>query len=180
MKDVGHSLHMETQAAKTLLAQMADILGDDETAKQDAVEGETSLREAIAAAVKQIGEDEASVLGLTEYVGTLSDRRERLKERIANMRTAVCIAMEQAHEKTLETAFGTVTTKATPKTAIITEEADIPADYWKPQPDSEPLVGAEFAPEILIVGPNEPARRQPAFPGSGGRGGPAAFTLPWR
>ena len=125
---------METQAAKTLLAQMADILGDDETAKQDAVEGETSLREAIAAAVKQIGEDEASVLGLTEYVGTLSDRRERLKERIANMRTAVCIAMEQAHEKTLETAFGTVTTKATPKTAIITEEADIPADYWKPQP----------------------------------------------
>jgi chromosome segregation ATPase len=134
MKDVGHSLYMETQAARTLLAQMADILGDDETAKRDAIEGETNLREAIAVAIKQIGEDEAAVLGLSEYVGELSDRRERLKQRIANMRTAICVAMEQAHEKTLETAFATVTTKAVPKTAIITEEADIPSDYWKEQP----------------------------------------------
>ena len=151
---------METQAAKTLLAQMADILGDDDNAKRDAVEGETSLREAIAAAVKQIGEDEAAVLGISEYVSSLSDRRERLKQRIANMRTAVCVALEQAHEKTLETPFGTVTLKSTPKSAIITEEADIPSIYWRdcaPELDKTAITkalkeGAQIAGAVLSNG----------------------------
>jgi hypothetical protein len=134
MSDVSHALHRETEAAKTLLAQMADIIGDDEDAKRDLVEGETNLRDAIALTVQQIGEDEAALAGLGGYIDALKNRAERIKQRRENMRTAIAVALEMAHEKKIETAFGTVTLRAASRVAIVTEESEIPSQFWKPQP----------------------------------------------
>lgn len=157
MRDTAHALYEETQAAKTLLAQMADILGDDEDAQRDLIEGETSLREVIAKAVQKIGEDGAAIDGLQAYIKELKHRSERIEQRVENMRTAVAVAMELAREKKLETPFGTVTMKATAQTVIVVEEADIPAQFWKPQPPkldkallTKAMKGGEFVSGAML------------------------------
>jgi hypothetical protein len=127
-------LHQETEAAKLLLAQMCDIVGDDDDARRDLVEGETSLHEAIASAVKMIGEDTAAIAAIKEYGGKLTTRSERLEKRIENTRTAIAVAMDLAAQKKISTPFGTVSLKATSRNAIVSEESDIPSKFWKQQP----------------------------------------------
>ena len=134
MGNIAHALYDETKTAAMLLAQMADIIGDDEDAKRDLVEGETSLREVIAKAVQKIGEDGAAIDGIHAYITELKQRAERIEQRVENMRTAVAVALELAQEKKIETAFGTVTLRAAARHAIITEESEIPSHFWEPRP----------------------------------------------
>ena len=135
MSDVAHSLHTEAEAARLLLAQMADIIGDDEEAQRDLVEGETDLHETISAAVRQIGKDEASIEAIKEYASRLGGRAARLEKRIENTRTAIAVAMDLAHERRIETPFGTVSLKDAARSATVTEESEIPSQFWKPQPN---------------------------------------------
>jgi len=51
-----HSLHQEIEAARVLLANIKDILGDDAQARADAVEGETDLRAAIESGMARVAE----------------------------------------------------------------------------------------------------------------------------
>ena len=135
MSNAAHALHNEAEAARNLLAQMAGIIGDDEDTKRDLVEGETDLRGAIAAAVQLIGEDKAAIAAIKEYAGKLGMRSDRLEKRIENTRTAIAVALDLAREKSIETPFGTVSLKNMPPSVIVTEEADIPSPFWKPQPN---------------------------------------------
>lgn len=128
------NLAREIESAKALLANLADIVGDDEEAKADLVEGETGLYEAMAAAVKLVGEDEAAMEALAQYISKMETRRNRYKRRIELTRTAIASAMAVVEKTTMETAFGTVTRKQTIRTAILTCESDIPTKYWKAQP----------------------------------------------
>ena len=59
MTNVAHDLYRQTEAAKMVLAQYADILGDDAQAKADTVEGETNLKEAIEKALARVIEIDA-------------------------------------------------------------------------------------------------------------------------
>jgi hypothetical protein len=125
-------LARETEAARALRANLADIIQDEDDAR-DFVEGETNLLEAIELAVKQTGEDEAAIEAIDNYVAKLKGRKDRLKSRLEATRTAIAVAMNQASQKKMETPYGTVTRKYTIKTAIITDETSIPTHYWKPQ-----------------------------------------------
>jgi hypothetical protein len=125
-------LARETEAARVLRANLADIIQDEDDAR-DFVEGETNLLEAIELAVKQTGEDEAAIEAIDNYVAKLTGRKDRLKSRIETMRAAIGVAMDQASQKKVETPYGTVTRKQAVRTAIITDEASIPTSYWKPQ-----------------------------------------------
>lgn len=122
----------ETEAARVLRENLADIIQDEDDVR-DFVEGETSLLEAIELAVNQTGEDEAAIEAIDNYVAKLKGRKDRLKSRLEATRTAIAVAMIQASQKKIETPYGTVTRKNTIQTAIITDEASIPTDYWKPQ-----------------------------------------------
>ena len=125
-------LARETEAARVLRENLADIIQDEDDAR-DFVEGETNLNEVIELAVKQTGEDEAAIEAIDNYVAKLKSRKDRLKSRLEATRTAIAVAMIQASQKKIETPYGTVTRKNTIQTAIITDEASIPTDYWKPQ-----------------------------------------------
>lgn len=125
-------LARETEAARVLRANLADIIQDDDDAR-DFVEGETDLNEAIELAVKQVGEDEAAIEAIARYVTKLKGRSDRIKNRMEATRTAIAVAMEQAAQKRIDTPYGTVTHRQTVRTAIVTDEASIPTDYWKPQ-----------------------------------------------
>lgn len=132
MSQAGHDLYRETEAAKILLAQIADIIGDDEEAKADVVEGQTNLVEAIDLAVQQLVDDMAAIKGLNDYIEKLTARKERLQDRVAHFRTALASAMEQAGRKKIDHPAVTLSLRAVASSATVTDEAAIPSKFWKP------------------------------------------------
>jgi hypothetical protein len=140
MSDAGHQLFRETEAAKTLLAQISDIIGDDDEAKADAVEGETDLLEAIDLAVQQLVDDMATIKGLNDYIEKLTARKERMQERVAHFRTALAAAMDQAGRKKVEHPAVTLSLRAVPQSVSVTDESAIPSRFFtQPEPPAPKL-----------------------------------------
>lgn len=120
-------------AARALLAAYADVLAGDEQATADAVEGETDLHAAIEIAANRITENDTMIAAIKDRVDALSARRKRLETQSDTLRTAIGVAMEVATIKRLQLSEATITLKATPASALVTDEAAIPARFWKPQ-----------------------------------------------
>lgn len=131
MSTVSHTLHRETEAAKALLANLADVIGDDAEFAANVVEGQTSLIEAIDRAVLRLVDDEAARRGLDEMITGLCRRRDRIEARITIMRTALTVALEQAGRKKIEHPAVTLSLRPAPRSVSITDEALIPSKFWK-------------------------------------------------
>lgn len=123
-------LSQEAEAARALLANLRDVIGDDEQAREDFLEGETGLKEAIAAAVDMIGEWETFAAALKLRIDEMKARRERMETRAEMARAAVASAMGSVDIKKLALPEATLTLKATPPKVIVTSETDIPAKFW--------------------------------------------------
>ncbi len=124
----------ELEAAKLLREQIADLAQGDEDFIRDTLEGEADFEGIVRSLLAGIGEDEAMAEGIDAYAKELAGRKERLASRAKLKRSLICIALEIAGRKTMETDVGTVTLSAVKPKAIVTEEADIPAEFFKPQP----------------------------------------------
>lgn len=134
MTDVIRELSIEMEVARSLLANLRDVIADDEQAMADAVEGETNLREAIARAVERLGDIEAYTEAISARQKDLAERKSRLDRQGAMIRAALASAIASVDWKRVELPEATLTLKAGPPSVIVTEEADIPADFWKSQP----------------------------------------------
>lgn len=132
--NVLHDLAVETEAARLLLADLSDILGDDVQAMADAVEGETNLHEVVGFCLERAAEIDSHLHGIAQAKENLSKREARFKAQKTNLRERLLIALEHAKRDYIETAVGTISTKATKQEVVITDESAIPSDFWKPQP----------------------------------------------
>jgi hypothetical protein len=132
MSDIGHKLHRETEAAKALRANLADIIGDDEQCAADMVEAETNLPEAIDAAVRMLVEDKISLAGLESMISILDSRRQRIESRMGNTKTALMAALEQSGKKSFDHPAVKLSIRPTPPCVIVTDEAMIRGPYWRP------------------------------------------------
>lgn len=124
----------ELEAAKVLREQIAELAEGDEDFIRDTLEGETDLPAIVRMLLAGIGEDEAMADGIDAYAAELATRKARLAGRAKLKRSLICSALEIAGRKTIVTDVGTVTLSAVKPKAIVTEEADIPAEFFKPQP----------------------------------------------
>lgn len=131
--DVGRA-QREIEAARVLREHIAQLAQGDEDFIRDTLEGETDLPSLVRSLLVGIGEDEAMAKGLSDYAEQLASRKGRLDKRAKLKRTLICSAMEIAGRPSMETDIGTVTLSAVKAKAIVTEEADIPAEFFKPQP----------------------------------------------
>ena len=149
MKD--YSLDTETQAlAVKALIEAFNAQGDEEL-RLSLAEGETSLIEALAAATRQIDDDEITLVGLKDRVTELRARKERIEKRVEARRAAIEQAMLMVDLLKVELSFATLSLRKTPQHAIITDEAAIPAEFWKrgdPQLDRKALKDALQAREV--------------------------------
>ena len=139
------TLTKETEAAKALIANMADVIGDDAELLSDTIEGETSLFEAISRAVNRINELGTLIASLGEYEKSMSARKSRLKQQADVLRTSVAVAMSVAGHKTMELPMATISRKHVPPGISITDEADIPPKFWiagNPRLDRKALLEA--------------------------------------
>src|SRR5271165_6620929 len=93
------ALKQETEAAKTLIVHLRALgADDDEQAVHDAIEGETSLFEAVSDAVKAVFEDQAAIKSLKDLEEQYKRRRERLENRVEATRAAIANALETANK----------------------------------------------------------------------------------
>lgn len=127
------ALEREMEAAQLLRDHLADVAGEDADLIRDMIEGETSIRELIEAAVEQIARDEAAIIGIKTFAEKQADRKARLERRQEVFRVAIRSAMGVAEIPKLELPLATVSRKALGQQLVTTDEASIPSGYWKPQ-----------------------------------------------
>lgn len=132
-------MNSERQIAKQIAAAQAlrdtlkAVIGEDADTLRDTIEGETSLHDAIASVMASIREDEIMTAGLAVMLKDLGQRKNRIEERIGRKRTAIEQAMQIGEIRTIELADATLSIKTTPRAVEVTDEAKIPAKFWKPQ-----------------------------------------------
>ena len=133
MSDVSRQLLIQGEAAKTLLANIRDVIGDDDEMALTAVEGETGLIEAITQAVHRLHELDAHAEAIGIQMKSLGERKSRFEAQHDRIKAAVAVAMGQAELRKLELPSATLSIRAVAAKAEITDEALIPSKFWKPQ-----------------------------------------------
>lgn len=128
---VGRDILRETEAARDLIAALQS---DDEILRHDMVEGETSLLEAIALGIAEIDECDVMIAGIKAKVSEFEARQKRAEARMERLRSLMEQALVIAGIPTMKLDVATLSIKELPPKAIVTDEAAIPAEFWK-QPD---------------------------------------------
>jgi uncharacterized phage infection (PIP) family protein YhgE len=151
--DLRTEIKNEAEAAKSLLANYRDVIADDDEAREDAIEGETNLKEAIGAAVARVAEIDAMSEAIKTQADKLRSRRDRLENQAELLRAAIANAMQTAEIDKLELPSHTLTIKATPAKATITDEAAIPSKFFVPQ---DPKLSLKAVGDALKAGETVP------------------------
>lgn len=124
-------LAREASAAKSLLAELNT---GDEDFQHDVVEGETNLLEAIDAALLEMDECEVIISGCKEVGDKIKARAEKASKRRDRLRGLIEQSLVIAGLDTAKRPTATLSVRKVKPKAIVSDEALIPAEYWK-QPD---------------------------------------------
>lgn len=152
MSDVSRQLKMQGEAAAALLANVRDVIGDDDEMALTVVEGETSLVEVISQATERLNDLDAYTTALAAQIKALTDRKGRFEAQHDRIKAAICVAMQQAELRKLELPHATLSIKAVAAKADITDESLIPSKFWKPSDpklDRKAVLDALKAKEVV-------------------------------
>ncbi len=149
MSDASHILHRQTEAAKRLLAGLKESGdADDQEIVETAIEGETSLLEAIHEALAQIDECEVLVTGLKAKEEAFADRRKVIEQRAERLRASIEQALIVTEQEKVTLPTATIYLAKRKPNIVIDNEADIPAAYWT-IPKVEPKLDKKALKEAL-------------------------------
>ena len=149
MSDASHSVHRQAEAAKRLLSSLRESGdADDQDIVETAIEGETSLLEAIAAAMDANDEDDILIVGIKAKEETLAERRKAAEQRIERRRAAMEQAMIVTEQEKFMLPTATIFLTKRKPNIVIDNEADIPAVYWT-IPKVEPKLDKKALKEAL-------------------------------
>lgn len=129
--DLSHALAEHEWLKAELKRAFAAI--DDETL-HDTIEGISNLPEAIAAVIRTYMDDLTLAAALGQRIADMQERLARFEARAETKRALVTQVMERAELKKLQEPDFTVSLRAVPPGLVVSDEAQIPADYWKPLP----------------------------------------------
>jgi Siphovirus Gp157 len=129
--DLLHDLALHQYLRERLQAEFPEA---DETTLCDTLEGLSSLPEALALVVRSYLEDLDLAAALGIRIGDMQARLSRFEDRADKKRELVTSVMERANLKQLAEPDFSVSLRAVPPAVVIVDEAQIPHDYWKPQP----------------------------------------------
>lgn len=131
-RDAILALERERRAAEALRDTLAKMPEIDESTLRDTIEGETDLHGAIAEVVALLTEAEVMRAGLRAKIDELCVRQDRYEDRIDFLRSAIEQAMLIGELRKLELPEATLSLGHRAPGIIITDEARIPAEFWKP------------------------------------------------
>ncbi len=130
-----HSLLHELTHHQYLRERLAAEFPDaDEETLLDTLEGMTNLHEMLAAVVRSQLDDLSLVAALRARIGDMQERLWRLEQRADKKKQVVTSVMERAGIKKVTEPDFTLSLRPTPRPLVVTDEKEIPAQFWKPQP----------------------------------------------
>lgn len=136
----------EAKAVSALRATLADHgLADDPDWLIDAVEGETSLLEAIDRLLLNMAENDGLAKGAESAAAELLVRAKRFEKRAEAARAMIEQALMIAEIENITRPAGTLFLSRRAPKVEIQDEADIPAEFWKtgdPRLDRKALLAA--------------------------------------
>ena len=125
-------LELQAAEARALLADLATLGTDlDEEDIATVIEGETTLAEAVAAAIVEAAGAKAAAEATDALIAKLVQRRERQLGRDERIRARIAQALGSLGLRRLTTAAGTVSVVEAPPRVIITDEASVPTGWWQ-------------------------------------------------
>ena len=148
---IAEKLRREADAAKGLIASLSEY-GDD--VLHDMAEGETSIMEAIDAALVEIDECDAIVAGCKSQIEVYAERSAKFSQRKDRVRGLIEQAMLISGLATAKRPVATLSVKNTPPKPMITDESLVPSRFFKTPP-----------PALDRVALNKAAKEGEAIPG---------------
>jgi hypothetical protein len=148
---LSHQLHRHTYLRARLLEEFIDL---DEDTLRDTLEGLTTLPELLAEVVRSYLDDLMLVAALDMRIAEMQQRSLRFEQRAEKKRACITLVMEQADVKKLAQPDFTASLRSVPPAVVVTDETQIPTDFWKPQPpklDRQGLAGALKA-GVIVAG----------------------------
>ncbi len=112
----------------------ADFPGIDEETLLDTLEGLTDLREMLAAVVRSQLDDRSLTTALRARMGAMQERLARFEQRANQKKEIITSVLERAGIKKLTEPDFTLSLRPTPRPLMVSDEKEIPDQYWKPQP----------------------------------------------
>lgn len=109
---------------------------DDPKAILDTLEGETNLNEALLVVADSALDDETMAEAIKLRIEALQARKSRCEVTAENKRGLIIMVMERAGLKTIKGPGATLTVRPLLGKAMVDNEAEIPAKFWKPQDPS--------------------------------------------
>lgn len=129
------SIETEVNRFAELRRRIMELHPDiEEQTLLDTLEGATNLREAIEAVICSALEDEHLAQALKTRIEQMRARFSRLGQSAGAKRQAAGEAMEVAGLKKLLTPEFTASIRQSARGVVISDENEIPADYWLEQP----------------------------------------------
>jgi hypothetical protein len=152
-------------ALKESLRQMGEA--DDDTLLADSIEGETSFFEIVDVVLDRMTDAEVNIEGVEVVAKALSGRKARYEQRLKSDRATLEQAMTIAGLAKIERPTATLSLSNRPPSLTVTEESEIPAEFWKagdPTLDRKKLAQAlKDRAAALAVIPGDPEAKAAAI-----------------
>lgn len=147
-------------AINTELTKWAELRAQLETADLnitdlvDTLEGETELFEALLMVSDEIAERTTMSAAIKQRIDDLSVRKSRIDKAAETLRSIITQSMDRAGIKTIPGDLCTMTLSDTPSGSTVTDEAQLPAKYFKIVDPviNKKLIGEDMKTGIVIPG----------------------------
>ena len=147
----GWDMERATRAALELRKMVVETVGaEDADLIRDTIEGEADVVDVIRDTVEVMLLALAEAQGIDQHITRMEERRDRMKARADRLKGMVHQAMSIAEIKSLPLDIATLTIKPTQASVIVTDEAEIPAQFWKAK---DPVLDKAALAEALRAGP---------------------------
>lgn len=148
-------LHTQAEAARLLVATLKDLdATNDEDMRRDTIEGETGLFEAVDHALERAAEAMAFAAALHLRKEAITKRIDSLEHSVEMTKAAIAAAMGMAELKSLPRPLTRLSIRPTQPKVLVTSEADIPSQFWKPQPPKldKKAIGEALKGKVVVPG----------------------------
>ena len=125
-----HELSEYQYLRERVIAEFPDT---DEVALRDTLEGLSSLGDVLAAVVRSYLDDLTLAAAVAMRIDEMEERLSRIEHRADKKRKLVTTVMKNADIKKLAEPDFTASLRTVPPPLVVTDQKQIPIDFWRPQ-----------------------------------------------
>ena len=122
---------LERRQIEAIALHLREMVGDDDVAYADMLEGETDLHELVRWLLNRIEHDEGVISALVAQIGDRNFRKERAGARIDSYREAIAALLEAARLDKLTLPEATISLRRSAPKLVVADESALPDPLWR-------------------------------------------------